>query len=280
MAVPRLLCGKCGSGLLPGQNECAQCGEPVELHGASPATVACPVCGQKNPAGSGVCSSCGVRLGAKRPKGQRKGPKGVPPGGRKRFEPWQAASIVAVLGLLAFVVYLEWGSGPPGPAAGAPAGPAAAVPPGMPGLHTHAPDLGPLEAAVQANPRDPAALLRLANGQHDAGQFTTAIATYGRYLDVRPDDPDARVDRGICYFELARTDTTGAEENFRAAVREMKTALDRNPSHQPAAFNLGVVHLSMGHIEESRSWLTKAAAMNENSDLGKRARTMLEQHSF
>jgi tetratricopeptide (TPR) repeat protein len=85
---------------------------------------------------------------------------------------------------------------------------------------------------------------------------------------------------GICYFELARTDTTGAEANFRSAVREMKTALERNPSHQPAAFNLGVVHLSMGHIEESRSWLAKAAAINENSDLGKRARTMLEQHSF
>jgi thioredoxin-like negative regulator of GroEL len=60
----------------------------------------------------------------------------------------------------------------------------------------------------------------------------------------------------------------------------MRTALDRNPTHQPAAFNLGVVHLAMGNVEESRTWLSKAMSMDKDSELGRRAQKMLEQHSF
>jgi cytochrome c-type biogenesis protein CcmH/NrfG len=277
MAVPRLLCGKCGGALAPGQDPCPRCGEPVETVPFSSSPILCPVCGHENAPGSAVCASCGVRLGSsKRPKGRSRSPRAPEPAGKKRFEPWQAASAVAVIALIGFVIYLEWGSGPKRETAPAPG----AAPLTMPQMTPHGVDLAPLEAAVRQSPGDADALLQLANGQHDAGQFTAAIATYGRYLRLKPDDPDARVDMGICYFELGRMDTSGAADNYLAALREMRTALDRNPTHQPAAFNLGVVHLAMGNIEESRTWLSKALSMNRDSDLGRRAQKMLEQHSF
>jgi cytochrome c-type biogenesis protein CcmH/NrfG len=277
MAIPRLLCGNCGGALAPGQDPCPRCGEPVEALSSSASPVLCPVCGHENTPGSSVCASCGVRLGtSKRPKGRSRGARAPETAGKKRFEPWQAASAVAVIALIGFVIYLEWGSGPRRETTPAPG----ATPLAMPQLAPHGVDLGPLEAAVRQSPGDAGALLQLANGQHDAGQFTAAIATYGRYLLLKPDDPDARVDMGICYFELGRMDTTGTADNYLAALREMRTALDRNPTHQPAAFNLGVVHLAMGNVEESRTWLSKAMSMNKDSELGRRAQKMLEQHSF
>jgi len=278
MAVPRMQCGRCGGTLEVGQSPCPHCGEPVEGL-QSPAVsgrVPCPVCGHPNVAGTVVCVSCGVRTAAKRPKGSSRGAKaqGPAPEARKRFEPWQAASVVAILGLVAFVIYLEW-------TPSRPASPTSTSAPALtPQTHQHAADLEPLEAAVKAAPNDANALIRLANGQHDAGQFAAAIGTYGRYLRLKPDDPDARVDMGICYFELGRMDTTGSPENYLAALRAMQAALDRNPGHQPAVFNIGIVHLAMGNLPESRTWLTKAVAMDKNSELGKRAQSILEQHTF
>jgi Flp pilus assembly protein TadD len=141
-------------------------------------------------------------------------------------------------------------------------------------------DLAPLEAAVKAAPNDAGALLRLANGQHDNGLYTAAIASYGRFLRLRPDDADARVDMGICYFELGRLDTTGSATNYLAALREMRTALEHQPDHQPAVFNTGIVHLAMGNLQESRTWLAKAVAMNKESALGRQAQKILDEHSF
>jgi tetratricopeptide (TPR) repeat protein len=146
----------------------------------------------------------------------------------------------------------------------------------MPGVK----DIVPFEQAVAANPGNSDALLDLANALHDNGMYPRAIATYQKYLALKPDDPNARVDLGICYYELAGHDTAHTGVLFSTAIKEMETALKRNPRHQPAAFNLGVVNLSMGNLEQSRTWFRKAADLDKKSELGIRAQKMLDQHAF
>ncbi len=164
-----------------------------------------------------------------------------------------------------------------------PAVASAAPPAGMPQPQLQPPpmtDLVPLEAAVTADPKNRAALLSLANAQHDNGLFMRAVETYKTYLQLQPNDPDARVDMGVCYFELGLADTVNPGRFFSLAITEMETAIRNAPTHQPSAFNLGVVHLRNGDLEASNRWFRKAVAMNSASELGKRAQQLLEQHSF
>jgi tetratricopeptide (TPR) repeat protein len=183
----------------------------------------------------------------------------------------------AVLILLAYVVFLltsdkgsrqESGSAAP-----------AAVPPMMQ-AQAQKVDTTPYELAVRENPGDLGALLRLANVQHDNGEFARAIDTYKKYLAKDSGNPDARTDMGICYFELAKGGQGNPEENYKRALEEMERALKGAPNHQPAAFNLGIVYLNMGDLEKSNRWLKRAVAINEHSDLGHRAQSILSQHSF
>ena len=83
---------------------------------------------------------------------------------------------------------------------------------------------------------------------------------------------------GICYFELARTDSIHSGAFLDLAITEMRKTLESAPKHQPAAFNLGIVYLTAGNLEESTRWFKQAVALDSTSSLGQRARQMLEQH--
>jgi tetratricopeptide (TPR) repeat protein len=142
-----------------------------------------------------------------------------------------------------------------------------------------------LQHIVDDNPKDDASALRLANTLHDAAMtnpnlLQRAIDIYTKYLRLKPDNPDARVDLGICYFEKGRTDSNNAMTYFSQAIAEMQAAFTKHSTHQPAAFNLGIVNLHAGNFQESTRWFTKAVEINPNSELGKRAKEMVEQHSF
>lgn len=137
-----------------------------------------------------------------------------------------------------------------------------------------------LQQSVDANPRDAASRLRLANVLHDNGMLTRAIDTYNEYLKLEPRDPNARVDMGICYDQLGLQDSTNAPRYFALAVQEMQTAAKDMPTHQPAAFNLGIVNLHMGNLEESNKWFKRTVELGANTELGMRAQKILQQHSF
>ena len=87
---------------------------------------------------------------------------------------------------------------------------------------------------------------------------------------MQPRDADARVDMGVCYYNLG---------DFNTAITEMETALKYNPHHQIALLNLGIVNLSAGNLEKSKEWLEKAVNENPNTDVGKRAKELLESHA-
>lgn len=129
--------------------------------------------------------------------------------------------------------------------------------------------LNELEQQVSANPKDAKRRLHLANFAHDNRFFDKAIEHYRRYLELEPRDADALVDLGICYNDVG---------NLGEAKVWMRKALEVSPKHVLAHFNLGIVHLKAGEIEQSNEWFRKTADLDPNSEVGKRAKSLLEQH--
>jgi tetratricopeptide (TPR) repeat protein len=126
-----------------------------------------------------------------------------------------------------------------------------------------------LEAKIKQNPEDYTSLLQLAHLKNDSGLFEAAIQNYKVYLDKNPKDADARVDMGVCYFNL---------KDFTNAIKEMETAIKYVPNHQIAHLNLGVVNLSAGNLEKSKEWLKKAYDLNPISEVGIKAQQLLSNH--
>ena len=127
-----------------------------------------------------------------------------------------------------------------------------------------------LEARVKAEPNNKEVMLQLAHLKNDSHMYQQAIVDYKKYLTMQPRDADARVDMGVCYYNLG---------DFNTAISEMETALKYNPHHQIALLNLGIVNLSAGNLKKSKEWLEKAVNENPNTDIGKRAKELLESHA-
>lgn len=133
------------------------------------------------------------------------------------------------------------------------------------------PDLQRLNSArdaAEANPDNPDALLAYANALHDAGMNDQAIAQYKRYLGFVPDNPDARVDLGICYFE---------KKDFATAIAEMEIAVAKHPDHQLGNYNLGIVNLNAGNKDKAREWFEKARDLDPTSPHGVNATQLLKE---
>jgi len=305
MARARLVCGECGAEISAADSYCPKCGAKIELEvppgsevgrnvrGPSEASRGsvepriCEVCGHQNKEIGSFCEECGVRLPGVSgfvPETSAEPAKRSRFGGEKkhkqtrRFETWQVISGSVLALIVGYFVYSEVIRSQPelkGHVHGNASQESAAI----------LQDIQRVQKAVDANPSDQSALLRLANLLHDNAMndrklLIRATDAYKKYLALNPGDPNARVDLGVCYYELARFDTAHAGHLFSMAVTEMRTAFDSNPDHQPAAFNLGIVNLTAGATEESNIWFKKAVEINPGSDLGKRAKNMLEQHSF
>jgi hypothetical protein len=95
-----------------------------------------------------------------------------------------------------------------------------------------------LKEALEKNPKDPEALVRLANFYQDAGKFDQAVEYYKRGLAERPADVAARTDMGICLREMGRPDE---------AIQEFRNSLKTDPKHWQSWLNLGIVSLYDKH---------------------------------
>ncbi len=272
MALARIACGNCGASVAVGQKQCPQCGAPVEFIEAHHS---CPSCGHTNAHPGDFCESCGSRLipNATPRKAEQR------PAVKKKTDPTHiAVGIVAVLSLGYFVYSEVTRPFPDNTKAQAP--PAQA--PDMD--HTDEEEITRLEQLVDAHQHDTLMVLELANRLHDAGlkqprYLPRAINAYTRYLALQPSDPDARVDRSICYFEMGRLDSSRSSEYFQKAIAEMEDVFKSHPTHQSSAFNLGIVYLFAGDMKRSTQWFLTTVQMNPESDLGKRADNLLKQHS-
>lgn len=126
-----------------------------------------------------------------------------------------------------------------------------------------------LQAKADSDPNDLVTLLELSHLQNDSGLFEKAIINYKRYLEKKPEDADARIDMGVCYYNL---------RDYDNALAEMTKALSYKPDHQIGHLNLGIVNLSAGNVDKSKEWLLKAVSLNPNSEVGKRAQELLQSH--
>lgn len=126
-----------------------------------------------------------------------------------------------------------------------------------------------LEAKLKANPNDRETLLKLAHLQNDSGFYEKAIPLYQKYLAQVPSDADARIDMGVCYYNI---------RDYDSAIKEIKIALTYKPDHQIGNLNLGIVNLAAGNMKEAMKWLQKAVDLGPETDIGKRAKELLNSH--
>ena len=285
--IPKISCQQCGNEILPDDQFCSNCGAKIEWRHSAPSQVsggppppvpgvgqACPLCGQQNSPEASSCISCGAALAASAPASSqaskhpaRKEVSSSQHQPLRLLQSWKFPAGIAVALILVLVImrFTQKSDLP------------AAMPPNMQAFSQEAESL---QKAVEENPKNDQALLRLADLYHDSRQFARAIIMYDRYLEINPSNPDARVDLGISYFEMGLMDSTNREQYFTTAKDEMKKALTYAPKHQLAYYNLGMVSLHSAGIEEANEWFGKCAAIDSTSEVGKRAQQLVHQHSF
>jgi len=90
----------------------------------------------------------------------------------------------------------------------------------------------PLLEAVNRNPADYDAFVKLGDLYYDGQQFPNAIQYYERSLVIHPENPDVRTDLGTAYWYTGNADK---------ALAEMEISLKYKPGHPQTLFNLGWV---------------------------------------
>jgi len=234
--TPNILCPHCGAELHWGDASCTSCGAAIAWQKESPAPA---LKGKQQPS---------IHSSNKKTSSQ------------KFSFPFIAGLVVGiVLSVVAYEIVLDKRTS----IEPAIAQPAAAKVQAMQQIQN-------LEKQLQADPKNSAVELELANLFHDNMMWDKAIAHYKSYLSMNSTDANARVDLGICYKESNR---------LPEAKQQMQEALKYEPKHVLAHFNLGIVALSEGKFEEANAWFKKTIELAPNSDVGKRAQQLLEQHT-
>ena len=106
-----------------------------------------------------------------------------------------------------------------------------------------------LKQRVGEDPRDIAALTRLANLYHDAGMWQQAVDYYQSALEVTPEDPDLLTDMGICYQQLQR---------YEEALDLFDRAQGVDSSHWESLYNTAIVAgLYLGKIDRAEAALNR-----------------------
>ncbi len=295
-------CPSCGTKLEQEYNFCPSCGfdlrnvakaespgeKPKEIH--TEEIIICDTCGEENSPDNKICQYCGAPLkgrnaekavvqekktSTEKQKEPRKKQdklkatsiKTPPPAKTKELD--QKKLLLIFGGVIVVIFIILWSSGV---------------------LDSNAPEhvvqnetasqnsgidlnniqkINALETEVKNNPDDTAKLLELAHLKNDSGLYEQAIVDYQKYLEKVPADPDARIDMGVCYYNL---------KNYDEAIKQMEKAVKYSPEHQIGYLNLGIVNLTAGNFEKSQEWLKKAVQIDPNSEIGKKAQELLESH--
>ncbi|MBU0473995.1 MAG: tetratricopeptide repeat protein [Bacteroidetes bacterium] len=126
-----------------------------------------------------------------------------------------------------------------------------------------------LEEKVKNNPEDLNSLLSLSHLLNDSGFYVKAIENYKKYLIKDPKNVDVIIDMGVCFYQLG---------NYNSAIETMESGILINPKHQIAHFNLGIVNSAKGNISKSQEYFEKAIKIDPNSDIGIKAKNLLDNH--
>lgn len=126
-----------------------------------------------------------------------------------------------------------------------------------------------MESTVQKDTTNTENVLQLAHLLNDSGFNEKAIRYYRMYLKSKPEDANAIVDMGVCYFKL---------KDYITAKVVMRQGLKVNPKHQIALFNLGIINLSAGSPDSAKIWWQKAIDLGPETEIGMKAKQLLNSH--
>lgn len=299
-------CKECGAKIEQSFKFCPTCGSEIIHSSSSPEKntdqnslivedrIICSNCGEENSVENDLCNSCGVKLGQspnakvqtktadkkkvplkietgktrKQSKPNKKVINEAQTASEKKLEPKKIAAYVGSVILVIFAILLFSG-----------------VFDSPKNISTQTVDnqqsqssgidlneiskINELKDFVEKNPNDESAILELANLRFDSGFFQDAAANYDQYLKLNPNNADARIDMAVCYYNLRQ---------FDKAESEIMAALKIEPKHQTAFLNLGVIYLAKQNIEKAKEQFKKAVELDANSEIGKKAQSLLESH--
>lgn len=132
-------------------------------------------------------------------------------------------------------------------------------------------ELNELENRVKAQPENLEQMLMLAHSLNDAGFFDRAISYYKQYLGKKPGSPEVIIDMGVCYFNL---------KQFEKADSIMRTALKLAPNHPIGLYNLGIVNMAAGNMQEAKKWFNLVMEKHPGSQQAEQAKQILESHKI
>jgi tetratricopeptide (TPR) repeat protein len=116
------------------------------------------------------------------------------------------------------------------------------------------------ERAARLRPDSVPAMVKTGNANFDGNHYETAEKWYTAALAKNPDDADVRTDLGLTFYLRTPPD-------LDRAVKEYKTALDKNPNHELALQNLIVALNDKGDTQSSKEATIRLAKLNPNNPL-------------
>ncbi len=289
-------CPECGFKVDDKYNFCPNCGSKMgsefssikKSSEQSTDIIICKNCGEDNPLENSVCFSCGAQLKGNKSKRQNKSIQGIKKNNQRDSSNVKSktdyevknvekvidnkkillvSAVIIVLLVFALVISGVFDSGvvPQGSQINN-----QSSTPNTGGVNmANLEEINQLENKIKQNPDDLESTLHLAHLQQDAGLYEKAIIDYKKYLTKFPENADARVDLGICYYNM---------NDYNTAISEMETAVKYQPKHQIAYLNLGIVNLAARNLEASKEWFRKTVELDPNSEAGKRAEELLHSH--
>jgi len=117
-------------------------------------------------------------------------------------------------------------------------------------------ELDALKQAVKEDPRNVAALGRLARLYMDAGMYDQAAKFYSDALDVDPANVHIRTDLGSCLLMMGKADD---------ALRQLKDATARDAGHGQTWYWMGLAHVERGEYEEGEAAFARALELSPGS---------------
>ncbi len=115
-----------------------------------------------------------------------------------------------------------------------------------------------LEAAVRAAPDKLDALMELGRAQIENGKGREAYETWQRCAQLAPDRADV--------LEVL-ADLLHRQGDFPRALTLYQRILAKQPRHVAALTHAGILLMKMGHAEDGRDWLLKAATVREDPEV-------------
>jgi tetratricopeptide (TPR) repeat protein len=125
-----------------------------------------------------------------------------------------------------------------------------------------------LKKVLEKNPSHTPVLFRLAEIESEDGHLQESAEHLRRVLQADPGNPDANLELGKVLFQLG---------DIRGAIEHTEGILRTRPAHEDALYNMGAIYANIGNRQDAMTYWKRLAALNSNSENGKKAQLMLSR---